>query len=56
MKAEDVNKMIIDYSVTTTKQVVEFNQKLFADYVAFTQSLAAMVPGLDKILPFGLKK
>lgn len=49
-KFKEVNEAILGYAVSATTQVVELNQKLWNDYVALTQNLVNMVPGLNSIL------
>ena len=56
MATKDMNQALIDYTISTTKQIVEFNQKLIADYITFTHNIVTMIPTSDKIFQFGLKK
>lgn len=43
----DINETMVKYMVDSTRKTVEFNQKLWADYVELTKTIMAKVPGLD---------
>jgi len=44
---KDVNETMVKYMVDSTRKIVEFNQKAFADYVALTKSVMSKMPGVD---------
>ena len=43
----EINETMVKYVVDSTRKSVEFNQKLWADYVELTKSIVSRFPGLD---------
>lgn len=44
---KEVNDAVVEYTMTNTRNFVDFNTKLVNDYVEFNKSLIKMIPGLD---------
>lgn len=51
-----VNDAIVDYSVASTKQIVELNTKLLNDYIELNKNIVGMFPGLDAWIPAYAKR
>ena len=44
---KEINEAVVSHVVSTTKGVVEFNQKMWADYIALSNKVVAMIPGFS---------
>lgn len=51
-----VNDALVDYAVTSTKQIVELNTKLVNDYIELNKTIVGMFPGLESWIPAYAKR
>lgn len=51
-----VNDALVDYAVTSTKQIVELNTKLMNDYIELNKNIVGMFPGLEAWIPAYAKR
>jgi hypothetical protein len=53
---KEMNDTVTNYTATATTQILEFNTKLWNDYLEFTKKLVTLVPSVTAIYPTNTSK